>query len=94
VEEFYRSELTIHDSTVWLFNTERSVYRQLQDLQGKSVPRIIAEVELTGFYSSRYSSSDVSTNTLAVKGLLMEYIDGFILRKVAYKKEHENWPAP
>ena len=93
-KEFYRSELAIHDSTVWLFNTERSVYRRLQDLQGKSISRIIAEVELPGFYSSRYSSPDVSTNTLAVKSLLMEYIDGFTLEKIAYKKEHENWPAP
>jgi hypothetical protein len=81
-EYFYRGEVEMHERCVRFANTEPEVYRRLQDLQGKVIPRVIAEMELPGFYSSRYCSPTVSSEMGGIQGLLLECIEDFTLYDV------------
>ncbi|KAF1935799.1 hypothetical protein EJ02DRAFT_460040 [Clathrospora elynae] len=62
-----------------LDNSESSVYRRLEEEQGKSMPRLIGRVELPHYYSSRYCSADTEHRIADFKGLLMQFIDSFTL---------------
>jgi hypothetical protein len=89
-----RPELEIHSMTMATFDSELAVYRHLQDLQGKSIPRLVAEVELPGFYS-QHCSPDVSFEIGSIPGLLVEYIDCFTLQNLCFPSEgYEEPPVP
>jgi serine/threonine protein kinase len=86
------AEMGLHNQCIGAFNNERAVYRRLKDLQGKSIPRVVAEVELPDFYSTQYCSPDISSEIGRTLGLLTEYFDGFNLEGLGRPTERFKEP--
>jgi serine/threonine protein kinase len=86
------AEMGLHNQCIGAFNNERAVYRRLKDLQGKSIPRVVAEVELPDFYSTQYCSPDISSEIGRTLGLLTEYVDGFNLEDLGRPTERFKEP--
>ncbi|CAD6583889.1 MAG: hypothetical protein ASARMPREDX12_001477 [Alectoria sarmentosa] len=68
-----------------LHRSEVKVYAHLKDLQGKSVPRFFASVHVNAF----------STNNplFGVQGILMEFIVGHSLSKLAQEEPESTWQS-
>ncbi|KAF2175279.1 hypothetical protein K469DRAFT_724181 [Zopfia rhizophila CBS 207.26] len=61
---------------------KREVYRRLEDIQGRDVPRQTACIELAYYYASKYTYRDVSSPILDIPDIFMEYIRGFPLSNI------------
>jgi len=72
--------------------TEKEFYRRLEDIQGRGIPRYIADVELPLFNASANTYPHGSSSLLLhnVRGILIEYIKGFSLGDM----DEEPCPAP
>jgi hypothetical protein len=86
------AEIGLHDQCIGTSNNERAVYRRLKDPQGKSILRVVAEVELPDFYSTQYCSPDISSEIRRTLGLLTEYVDGFNLEDLGRPTERFKEP--
>jgi len=78
-----------------MYRSERGTYVRLQDLQGRGIPRLIAEVEVPQFKVST-ATCTVGSNTVflhGVRGILMQYIKGFSMQQM-YNKPARPCPAP
>ncbi|KAH6621032.1 hypothetical protein B0J18DRAFT_480504 [Chaetomium sp. MPI-SDFR-AT-0129] len=70
-----------------LFDNETTVYDTLRDIQGKLVPRLVARVHLP------LSFPDAGIELLHIKGILLQYIDGFSLSEVQDHAPRSEWQA-
>src|SRR5690349_4417549 len=68
------------------FEDETTAYEALKNIQGRCIPRLLAKVKVDSYTASAPSNptpNNLAVNSLAqyfeVSGILLEYIDGFIL---------------
>lgn len=59
------------------YETETEVYRRLEDVQGKDVPRLVAQVTLAHPSLLPSSPSRDTDKFFEVPGILLEFIEGF-----------------
>ncbi|TPX10701.1 uncharacterized protein E0L32_008270 [Thyridium curvatum] len=74
-----------------LFNTEATVYDTLRDIQGKLVPRLVARVHLPLSLPDAGIGLADAVELLHIKGILLQYIDGFSLSKVQDHAPKSEW---
>lgn len=74
-----------------LFDTEATVYDTLRDIQGKLVPRLIARVHLPLSLPDAGIGLTDAAELLHIKGVLLQYIDGFSLSKVQDHAPKSEW---
>ena len=75
-----------------LFDTETTVYDTLRDIQGKLVPRLLARVHLAvSLPNVGISHNDTAAELLHIKGILLQYIDGFSLSRVQDHAPKTKW---
>lgn len=74
-----------------LFDTEATVYDTLRDIQGELVPRLVARVHLPLSLPNAGIGLADATELLHIKGILLQYIDGFSLSKVQDHTPKSEW---
>lgn len=74
-----------------LFDAEATVYDTLRDIQGKLVPRLVARVHLPLSLPDAGISHADAAELLHVRGILLQYIDGFSLSKVQDQAPKSEW---
>ncbi|KAJ2906432.1 uncharacterized protein MKZ38_001792 [Zalerion maritima] len=74
-----------------LFDTEATVYDTLRDIQGKLVPRLISRVHLPLALPNAGIGRADAAELLHIKGILLQYIDGFSLSKVQDHSPKSEW---
>ncbi|KAK4143002.1 uncharacterized protein C8A04DRAFT_29404 [Dichotomopilus funicola] len=74
-----------------LFATETTVYDTLRDIQGKLVPRLVARGHLPLSLPDAGIGLADAAELLHIKGILLQYIDGFSLSKVQYHAPKSEW---
>jgi hypothetical protein len=77
-----------------LYETEAEVYGELERLQGREIPSLLAEVRLrTGPPNDEVDNSKMesSENVFEVKGLSLEHIEGYKLSDIADNAPREDW---
>lgn len=74
-----------------LFDTEATVYDTLRDIQGELVPRLVARVHLPLSLPNAGISLADAAELLHIKGILLQYIDGFSLSKVQDHAPKSEW---
>lgn len=75
-------ETFLTDRVHELFDAETTVYDTLRDIQGELVPRLFARVHLDLSLPNNGIGPIDNTDLFYVKGILLQYIDGFCLSKV------------
>ncbi|KAF6843829.1 hypothetical protein CMUS01_01669 [Colletotrichum musicola] len=96
-------EAFLYDQVRQIFDAETAVYDRLRDIQGEMVPRLIARVKLAislpddGNSSSPDQITPVTRDEVAeqldVKGVLLQYIDGFTLSKMTVRAPRSDWQS-
>lgn len=74
-----------------LFDAETIVYDTLRDIQGKLVPRLVARVHLALSLPNAGIGHTDAAELLHIKGILLQYIDGFSLSKVQDHAPKSEW---
>lgn len=80
-----QNETSLTNQVHELFDVESTVYNALHDIQGKVVPRLLACVHLD------LSLPNTGFEQFHVKGILLQYIDGFSLSKVQDHAPQSEW---
>lgn len=95
-----QNELYLADELFTLFKAEVAAYDALHEQQGKSVPNLLAAVNLGLHPGSDLVTESDATHVPAnspdfhpfqVKGILLQYIDGFSLRHVPERCPRSTW---
>jgi len=86
-----QNETFLTDQVHKLFDAETTVYDTLHDIQGKLVPRLLARVQLDLSPPNTGISHIDTTELFYVKGILLQYIDGFSLSKVQDHAPKSEW---
>jgi hypothetical protein len=68
-----------------IYKTEKEAYKNLHDIQGKHIPRLLARPFLP------LSDSGIANKYLDCPGLLLDYIQGFPLTDLADEAPKEDW---
>ena len=76
-----------------LFDTETTVYDTLHDIQGKRIPRLVTRVHLALSLPDAGISNTDATELLYIKGVLLQYIDGFSLSEVQDHAPKSAWQS-
>lgn len=76
-----------------LFNTETTVYKALRDIQGTVVPRIVAYVRLALSLPDGGIGPTDAMELIHIKGILLQYIDGFPLSQVQNHAPRFEWQS-
>jgi serine/threonine protein kinase len=84
-------ETFLTDQVHELFDTETTVYDTLRDIQGKLVPRLVARVHLALSVPNVGIGHTNTAELLHIKGILLQYIDGFSLSKVQDHAPKSEW---
>ncbi|KAE8415951.1 hypothetical protein BDV36DRAFT_310589 [Aspergillus pseudocaelatus] len=85
-----QNEPYLHDHMQDLYETEVELYQTLKDIQGKDIPQLFACL----IVSSSSSSQEFSVNKyIDVPGVLLQYIDGFLLTDMAAHAPREVWQS-
>ncbi|KAE8358597.1 hypothetical protein BDV27DRAFT_150296 [Aspergillus caelatus] len=85
-----QNEPYLHDHMQDLYETEVELYQTLKDIQGKDIPQLFACLTV----SSSSSSQEFSVNKyIDVPGVLLQYIDGFLLTDMAAHAPREVWQS-
>ena len=71
-----------------LFDAETTVYDVLRDIQGELVPQLMERIQIV--LSLPDTSSD-ATDLLCIKGILLQYIEGFSLSKLQNYAPESIW---
>ncbi|ROT36125.1 hypothetical protein SODALDRAFT_328498 [Sodiomyces alkalinus F11] len=75
-----------------LFDAETTAYDALRDIQGKLVPRLIARVHLALSLPNVVCMSRTdAAELLHIKGILLQYVDGFPLSEVQDHAPQSEW---
>lgn len=75
-----------------MYRAETTVYNRLVDIQGKTVPRVMASVEL-GIAPGEVGLNDRQRRHFQMKGMLLQYIPGFSRRDLGIKVPRGSWQA-
>ncbi|KAK3939980.1 hypothetical protein QBC46DRAFT_436262 [Diplogelasinospora grovesii] len=86
-------ETFLTDQAYKLFDAETTVYDTLPDIQGKMVPRLVACVHLALSLPNTGISHTDAAELLHIKGILLQYIDGFSLSKVQDYAPKSEWQS-
>jgi serine/threonine protein kinase len=86
-------ETFLTDEAHKLFDAETIVYDTLRDIQGKLVPRLIARVHLALSYPNTDIHHTDAAELLHIRGVLLQYIDGFSLSKVQDHAPRSEWQS-
>jgi serine/threonine protein kinase len=73
-----------------MYNAETADYARLQDYQGHLTHRLLAAVTLH-FMPAGSEGDSSETEFFHVKGILLEYIEGFSLSKLATQARISSW---
>lgn len=77
-----KNEASIAHESDKMYRAEKSVYDRLGDIQGKMIPRFFGAVEMD-VTPEGIALNEQQQRLLQVKGILLEYIPGFSLSKLA-----------
>ncbi|KAB5559924.1 hypothetical protein GE09DRAFT_72547 [Coniochaeta sp. 2T2.1] len=88
-----QTESFLTDETHKLFDAETVAYDALRDIQGKLVPRLVARVHLALPLPKAAGTGDTddAAELLHIKGILLQYIDGFTLSKMKDYAPKSEW---
>ena len=86
-------ETFLTDQVHKLFNAETAVYETLRDIQGKLVPRLIARVQLGLSLPNAGTSRTDTAESLHIKGILFQHIDGFSLSELQDHAPNFEWQS-
>ena len=78
-----RNEAFLFDYCRDLHSCEVEAYSRLRDLQGKNIPRFLADV--------RFNASPVQNELFEVRGILLELITGYSLADLAKCAHQSSW---
>jgi serine/threonine protein kinase len=84
-------ETFLTDKVHELFDAEPTVYDTLRDIQGKLVHRLVARVHLALSLPNAGIGRADAAELLHIKGILLQYIDGFSLSKVQDHAPKSEW---
>lgn len=87
------NETYLLDQCLNLYNMETSVYKKLQDQQGKSIPQLRGQYSLILDTHTHTTESETSDDLSSVKGILLEHIPGFTLSDLATDAPQEAWQS-
>ena len=76
-----------------LFDTETTLYDTLRDIQGKRIPRLVTRVYLALSLPDVGISNTDATELLYIKGVLLQYIDGFSVTEVQDHAPKSAWQS-
>ncbi|KAL9107117.1 MAG: hypothetical protein Q9187_008471 [Circinaria calcarea] len=85
-----QNEVYLYSKCLDLYDSECRAYDQLQDLQGNDIPRLIAKVRLP-LASPPSIQALLPAELHEIKGVLLEFIDGFTLLELMEKAPKEAW---
>ncbi|KAI5866415.1 hypothetical protein GGS23DRAFT_550529 [Durotheca rogersii] len=85
------NETFLTDQVHKLFDTETTMYDALRDIQGKLVPRLVARVHLALSLPDADIGRTDAADLLHVKGILLQYIDGFPLARMQNHAHRSDW---
>ncbi|KAE8165934.1 hypothetical protein BDV40DRAFT_285875 [Aspergillus tamarii] len=85
-----QNEAYLHDHIQDLCETEVEVYQTLKNIQGKDIPQLFACLTVPSSSSSQELSVKKYTD---VPGVLLQYIDGFLLTDMAAHAPQEVWQS-
>ena len=88
-----RLETFLIDQSHTLFDAEIIAYDTLRDIQGKLLPRVLARVLLSlSLPDAGIVNTDAAeTELLCIKGIVLQYIDGFPLSKTQDHAPKSDW---
>jgi serine/threonine protein kinase len=84
-------ETFLTDQAHKVFEAETTVYDTLRDIQGKLVPRLVAPVHLVLSLPNDGIGHIDDAELLHIKGISLQYIDGFSLSKVQDHAPKSEW---
>jgi hypothetical protein len=76
-----------HDLRLGYHNEVRA-YKQLESLQGISIPQFMGEITWDG--NAHEAPADLDSDYFTFRGFLMEYVEGFPLSDLVYRKPNDN----
>ncbi|KKF92558.1 hypothetical protein CFO_g5087 [Ceratocystis platani] len=74
-----------------MFEAETTVYNSLQDIQGKLVPHLLASINLDILPPNNNVGNIDAFEPFCIKGILLQYIQGFSLSKVQDYTPKSEW---
>lgn len=83
-----QDEAYLHHQMQTLYSTEAEVYDTMKHIQGKDIPRLYARLAVPSPFSSNETSVD---KYLDIPGVLLQYIDGFLLTNIATYTPRDTW---
>ncbi|KAJ8060922.1 hypothetical protein OCU04_010002 [Sclerotinia nivalis] len=84
------NEAYLYDLCLDMYEAEVAVYQKLEQLQGKEIPRLLAQVRLQPTTAFGTMPSD-AMEFFEIKGVLIELIDGYTLSEMLTKAPREDW---
>ncbi|KJK60553.1 hypothetical protein P875_00053242 [Aspergillus parasiticus SU-1] len=85
-----QNEAYLHDHMQDLYGTEVEAYQTLKDIQGKDIPQLFACLTAP---SASLSQKPSVNKYIDVSGVLLQYIDGFLLTDIAAHAPREVWQS-
>lgn len=85
-----QNEVYLLDLCLDMFERECAAYDRLKDLQGQDIPQLVAKVR---FPLAPSSAQGIPREFVEVKGILLEFIDGFTLGGLVDRAPREDWQA-
>lgn len=85
-----QNEAYLHDHMQDLYETEVEAFHTVTDIQGKDIPQLFACLTVPSSSSAQESSI---SKYIDVSGVLLQYIDGFLLTDIAAHAPREVWQS-
>lgn len=86
-----QNEAFLFDWCLDMYKAEVTTYQKLEQLQGKEVPRLLAQVRWQPTTDPLLEMPSNTAEYFEVKGILMELIDGYTLSEMPTKAPREDW---
>lgn len=84
-----QDEIHLYATCLDMYESECTIYDRLKDLQGNNIPRFFARVRLP--LASPPLTDTLPAEFCAIKGILLELIDGFTLSEMIDQAPKEAW---
>ena len=85
------NEAFLADKLLKLYTTETTTYNALRNYQGCVIPRLSAEINLDLTPPNANGEDSQPEELFRVKGILLQYIDGFCLSGLADRAPQSSW---
>ena len=85
------NEAFLADKLLKLYTTETATYNALRNYQGCVIPRLSAEINLDLTPPNANGEDSQPEELFRVKGILLQYIDGFCLSDLADRAPQSSW---